>query len=287
MAVRPGGGGLYAAAGIHLWEDDVAYASYTGANFWDYYTEYQNISGISLEGAVPRYKETRLIDLVYNAKGTYDCIEHAKEYTAVPNPDMVDAALMRPLVGSNTRGIHVMGRPFPDTLAELRALADECGAMLGIENESFHLYPESGRLEMLREMAKHVHMFSLSFVELQDLLPEIRDIQDGVELLQSFDTPCFFRAGTHGAYYISGHKPYYSPMVDHFGSVDPTGCGNTSTAAAFWALTKGMEPMEISYIGAVTASYNASFVGLITDFSEEKRAECKKVFEEQIAAAQS
>ncbi len=284
--IRIGGGGIYASSGIRIFEDGVAFAGYSGQDFEQYYGGWARSSGIDCSGVVKKFPHTRLVDLVYNQEGTFSTRDHFPEYR-IPLADMVDAALLRPLVDGSTRGVHILARPVPENLAEIYSLAREKGVRLGTELEVLGLAGRSDNRELLFELCRYLDFFSINLYEAKLMFPGLRDSKDALELLLEFQKPCFFRMGTDGAYLLADGRAYYSPMLDDFGTKDPTGCGNSSTAAAFWALNEGYGPLEASFIGAITASLNASYEGLITEYGPAVRQRCLELAKQQLEKQQN
>ena len=64
--------------------------------------------------------------------------------------------------------------------------------------------------------------------------------------------------------------------------VDPTGCGNISTAAAMWAFFEGYDPLRICIWAAICAGYNALQYGPYPRMDAETRAEAQKLMEELV-----
>ena len=280
-SVQIGGGGVYAATGLRLWDDSVALAVYTGPDFHDYFDEWLRQVDIDASGINEKFQHCRLVDLLYNEYGTFNVRDHWEEYH-VPHCDKIDAALIAPLLSSDTRGVHILGRMLPDTIAELYRLCKTNDTLFSVELEPLRWAGQSGMKELMQELTANMDMFSLNYYEVTQLFPDVRDYKDAVELMQSFMTPCFLRVGTDGAYMLMDGQVVRTTMITELGNTEPTGCGNTSTAAAFWAMTQGYDTVAMSYFGAVTASYNASFQGLMTDTSPAARARCLKVVEKYI-----
>ena len=53
--------------------------------------------------------------------------------------------------------------------------------------------------------------------------------------------------------------------------VDPTGCGNCSTAAAMWAYCEGYDLRQIASIANVAAAYNVQQFGPYPTFNSKTR----------------
>ena len=70
-------------------------------------------------------------------------------------------------------------------------------------------------------------------------------------------------------------------QLDDFGTVDPTGCGNVSTAAVFWALCENRPLEEAGLIGGISAALNASHYGLIPRITPALRQQCSEMLREK------
>ncbi len=53
--------------------------------------------------------------------------------------------------------------------------------------------------------------------------------------------------------------------------MDPTGCGNSSTAAAMWAWIKTENPVMTGILANIVGGYNVSYKGVIDEFTPEMR----------------
>ena len=279
--IRPGGGAPFALTGIRLWDDDAALVVYTGKDFETYYGEWLSKNNIDYSGIVKFTEHTRVIDLIYNEEGTFSFVDmYPDEYAN--NSDKVTRALLEPCIDSSTKGIHILGKGEPDTIADMYSMCREKGIKFGVEYEIFTLFGRDDNVELFRELASYTDYYSLSHYECKNLFKGIRDVNDSIELLESFEKPCFLRAGTDGAYFLIDGQKNFSPLISEFGDVDPTGCGNSSTSAAFWAMCEGYSPLEASYIGAITASVNAGTEGIIQDLTPELRAKCFDILRKHI-----
>ena len=279
--IRLGGGAVFSAEGLRLWDDSVALAVYTGRDFDKWYGEWLRANDIDYSGVVAMTEHTRQVDIIYNKEGTFDTEDHyPDEYSNYA--DKIDRKLLEPLVGSETVGVHILGTTFPDIIGDISKMCREKNVKFGVEFEVFNRFGKSGNHELMKELASYTDYFSINYYEAERLYPGIRDYQDAIEELSSYNVPCFFRVGTDGAYYIYDSKVYYSPLISRFGNVDATGCGNSSTSATFWAMCTGHDPITSSYIGAVTGSLNAGSEGLISKLTPEIRSECISIVKEYV-----
>ena len=92
--------------------------------------------------------------------------------------------------------------------------------------------------------------------------------------IREIGKPCFYRVGPKGAYMLTADEGYFVPSVvlpTRDGDVDPTGCGNSSTAAAMWALVEGKDPLTVCITGNITAGFNAIQYGPHPDLTGRSR----------------
>ena len=69
----------------------------------------------------------------------------------------------------------------------------------------------------------------------------------------------------------------FAPSYITPGEVDPTGCGNASTAAAMTGLVEKRSFEEVGAMAAVAASYNARQYGPMAFMNQERRSEAEKL----------
>lgn len=271
---RLGGGVVYALSGAKIWTDDCIAACYTGQDFDRYYGSWMRENDFSFSGINRKFPHTNSGDVRYDADGLYTCTDNYPEYFHFG--DMPDEALLKPLMGGSCGAVHLLAPGDLENFASLDKYRSKYGIQVGLEMEP--VCRGGAPEDVVQELTdRYLDFFSINFSECKLIYPGIRDEKDALERMQALNCPVFFRMGQKGAYMIVDHKPYFSPLVDDFGTVDPTGCGNSSTAAAFWALCSGYSPIEISYIGAVTAALNASSMGVIPKFEPWMREKCTQL----------
>ena len=278
---RIGGAVIYAAQGLRLWHDNVSVGIYTGKDFFDYYKNWIADNDIDASGVVIRTEHTRRLIINYRENGFFLPVDKYPEEFA-NGEDIVDRALIERMMGPDVYGVHVAMTPIIDNLRDIHRLCRQNGIPFGAEFHVNDFLGKDGYDDLVREAARHTDYFSLNFFETEQLFKGVRDYQDAVELYSSFEVPCFLRVGTDGAYFIYDSKAYYSPMISAFGDKDATGCGNTSTSAAFWAICSGYSPLESSYIGAIAASLNAGTVGVIDRITDEMRDKCRELLKQYV-----
>lgn len=128
------------------------------------------------------------------------------------------------------------------------------------------------RIEQFLSLLPLVDQFSMNLREVAELF-ETKSDEESIDLIRSFSTPCFLRAGSRGSYWIENGVATFVPSVCFIEKeVDAMGCGNCSTAAALVARVEGCSPAEICARANVAAAYNLEQYGPIPAFPESLRA---------------
>lgn len=269
-----GGGAIYAMTGIKLWNGECTLVCYSGKDFSDYYGEWMNENGFSSQGVVGRFEKTNVCELYYLPNGTHTMGEGVSEY-CTGSGDRVDAELLKEYLKgdvSNT-ALHLVTGYIDNVLQYLQPYRKN-GLLVGYEIDPEDTSFPDIRNDIPRICRNYVDFFSISCAELQDIFPEITSIEMAVDYCVSLNIPTFLRAGEEGAYMIQNGEICHSPMISVFGNEDPTGCGNSSTAAAFLAFCEGKSTEEAAMMGAVTAALNAGYKGPINKITPELQKQC-------------
>ena len=255
-----GGGAMFALSALRLWTDDPLLVSYVGQDFDEFFGDWMNANGCSTEGVCRVVDKTPRSHLEYQDNGTYIPRIKPSWYSGArmtPNIQLLQRHLNNDLAG-----VHIVSHSDAVFFEQLDHYRKLYGFRVGFEIGNAFDDPHVS--EMIKEVTdNYVDFFSLSFTEAKEYYPGIRDVQDGVDMCLSLKCPVYFRLGEDGAYMTMNGNAYRFSMIDEFKTVDPTGCGNASTAAAFWALSENKSVEEAGIIAAVTASLNASYSGII------------------------
>lgn len=255
------GGSFYSAAGIKLWRDSLAYVGTAGPDFDEYYGTFYRSNGIETHIAhcLP---STLRYDLIYGADGSWTerCTygeafeEHAKDIGRL-TPEM-----FMPLCDENTRGIYLeasLSAKIANHLPELKALIPNGKLMWEINTED--LFNPDCREAILKRIAQ-VDIYSVN-------LPEARafwgrqTLDEIISEIQTLGIPCFLRLGEEGAGLVTCDSAVFAPPVKVETSVDPTGCGNCSTAAALIGFAEGLPAFDTVMMANISAGFNACQVG--------------------------
>ncbi|MBR2671595.1 MAG: carbohydrate kinase family protein [Oscillospiraceae bacterium] len=283
--VRLGGGAIYALSGYRVWTDSCAFVGYAGCDFFDNYGEWLRNSGINECCVTPAYDYDFRSILTYDENGFYTSSNGEsfrtglnKEHLGRCTPTMECCTPYAEAHKGKIKGWEIHSHVDTVFYQQFKKLARECGFKTGCELVNFGRKSYMEPTETIKEVIRNLDFFSMNLTECKDLIDGVKDLYDAEEFFKEF-TNCsiFLRNGTDGAEMISGGRVYRAGLADDFGQKDSTGCGNSSTAAAFWAVCEGLDPLTAACIGSATAALNVAHEGLITDFSSETVAKCAEI----------
>ena len=274
-----GGGGVYALSALKLWTDNCIPVDYVGTDFFEKYSSWFVENGIILDGMSAVFDETVKTLLYYQEDGRY--IIKWKQGDLGTGRGTVNMQLLKPFLHEGIKGIHLVAHGNIALFSQLNEYRDRLGIKIGYEiNNTNEFYVNAqGFIEEVTK--KYVDFFSVSFGEMCGFFRDVSTIREAIKKCASFGCPIYLRAGIEGGYLINNGICWHIPMTSDFGSKDATGCGNTSTAAVFWALSEGYSEPMAGVIGSVTAGLNASHLGLIDRITGSLREECMALAEKK------
>lgn len=270
-----GGPSPFAYGGIRVWDDSVQMLTGVGADYMDYYGDWIKNNDVCTEGIVTVADKTHNFVLKYNEDGTY---------TANYGMDREEFS----------REIGLMEMR-PRQFEEYTKQAKCCYFFFDCENKVFwdqikpikekygwqmmwEMSGTSARPEMLPRIKQiinelNVEMFSMNWPETKRLFG-CTEREEGIALLKTLGVPfIFLRDGERGSYAIEGDNHWHIPSVRSENSVDPTGCGNTSTGTAMYGYYVTQDPIMACIMANISAGYNAAQYGCIPLFTKEMRQE--------------
>lgn len=278
------GGSFYSAAGIKLWRDDLAYVGTAGPDFDQYYGKFYRDNAISchISSVLPK---TLRYDLTYAPDGSWtERCSYGDAYEVMAQDvGQLRVEMFAPLCDENTRGIYLeasLSARIADHLPELKALLPNGKLMWEINTEDLF---DSARKEAILQRIQQVDIYSVNLHEAtaffgKDTLEEV------VRAIQALGKPCFLRLGEEGAGLITAESAVFAPPVAVEESVDPTGCGNCSTAAALIGFAEGLPAFDTVMMANISAGFNARQVGPWPKADDAVRAEAGRLLAEARAA---
>lgn len=136
-------------------------------------------------------------------------------------------------------------------------------------------------INLIKKYSKFIDVFSINKSECKTLF-ECED-KDFIENLKALDFDLiFYRQGSKGASLISRKQCEFVPSVDKFKLVDPTGAGNSSSAAILVGYCNNKSLCEIGMMGSISAGYVISQNGAPLLSDGVIRKEAKQILIDEI-----
>ena len=256
-----GGCAIYALTGIRTFTKDCVVALKVGEDFDQYYGEWFQKNGLSKDGLVVVDKHTLNSYLVYGEDGAYidrsvwlDDSATTPFHSDVFNHDLDAFAHLYPEVKKCVYAFNDCTKLVP--------YKEQYGfkVMYEVENNA-----GAEDRDTFYKSYEVCDFFSLNRRESFGIFG-VDTIEDALKKLVELEKPCFYRVGHKGSYLTMDGKAWYVPQIQVVPpdqEVDPTGCGNSSSAAATWALLEGYDPTMVCCIANATAGFNVLQYGPI------------------------
>lgn len=245
----PGGAGIYALAGIRLWTPSVAVAGGVSREYIRRHGPWYKRNGISMEGLTVRSSVDAVSTVDYRQEDdrTDEPVMGLWEFRKLdPGMDEIER-----LCKEDTKGIYFfrhLDEEFLDGMARLKRRYG-CRTLWEISEDA--AVPEN--LEKIEGYLKDVDIFSINRHE-ASVLYGTGDMEAICRRMEEYRCAVFFRQGSSGAYMIAGGGTVFCPSVPDLMVTDPTGGGNSSSAAVLYAWCEGYTPAGCGAMGAAAAS---------------------------------
>ncbi|NLL91844.1 MAG: carbohydrate kinase family protein [Ruminococcaceae bacterium] len=275
-----GGPAFFALQGIRLFTKDCKLVSRVGADYRDSYGKWMDLHGITQESVKVFADHCTRHIIEHHADGDYSSTSYFGSENMgflKTHPDEVDSA-----VSSETRGIYFAHSQEKVIWKKLGDIKEKHGYKMMWELEPRVIKED---LEKVMQVISIPEMFSLNSIEASTLWGIPRDNDEDIinELMKLPVEMTLYRVGKRGAYAVTPSTAEFCPMIDISESVDPTGCGNTSTGAAMWAHTEGYDPRMVVIIANIAAGYNALQKGVYPHITDEVMADAVRLAERKCA----
>ena len=270
-----GGAGLYAYAGARLWHPSVGLCCGKGKDFS------KTLNPLFEKHSIPD-------SCMFNV--------HAETPKTIVNYQENGERVETPVYGKDHYELFVAG------IDELKVpLFEAKGAYLFKEAEDFAFWEallslkkeygfsllwelsassaKPSSLGLVESIASQVEILSLNSSEAQALYGE--DEQAVIERLRGLGIPLvFYRRGKQGALMITKDGIVSGPSDFSYALVDPTGAGNSSSAAVLVGFCEKRRPYEIGIMGSIAAGSNISQFGIapLSDQATFDKAEERYVY---------
>lgn len=262
-----GGNGIFCLAGLRLFDKDCGLLAAVGEDFEQYYGEWYDKNSITRATNIIRDPHTMNSVLTYFPNGDYtdvsiwggDTVFHSDNFF------LNDSDLEAHLEG--VKGLYLYSRwkrEFPKAFE----LQKKYGYKIMWEVTTG--IDPSYRVEF-DDYVQKCDIFSLNYSESRVIFGT-DDLPTLIKEIRATGKPCYYRLGTDGAMMVTKDECTFVPMlsvVPKDQEVDATGCGNSSTAAAFWAWCEGKDTLMTNIIGNVAAAYNVAQYGPCPDMNDD------------------
>ena len=195
----------------------------------------------------------------------------------------ITPAMIAACAGPETKGIYIeasLSAKIADGFEEIKALVPQ--ALLLWEINGDDLRDPAGK-EAIEARIAQVDAFSLNFDEACGFFGT-SDPDAILTGLRAYGKPCFFRLGEAGAGLVTADGAVFASAIGLSDSVDPTGCGNCSTAASLIGLAEGYPAERTVLMANLAASYCARQTPPCPKADDAFRAQMEQKLEELLGS---
>lgn len=271
-----GGSGIFGYGGIRVWTDSVSPVLNIASDFYDYYGEWIKENQVDQTHLNLAYDKTFFVDMVYQENGYYESIYTIQE--KIDNAFLYGYTNCRleqiARIAQNHAALYLYYEPINSVFWKgLKKIRDISG--LKVMWEPGFSVCDSGFREIFLKVMNVFgpDMCTLNYFEASALF-ETKDEEKLIQIIEGFNLPFFFfRCGKRGAYALAKGKRFFVPSIDIDGyqSVDPTGCGNASTAGAMYGWVETGNPVIAAIMGNISGGFNVGQFGIIPKFNDAMR----------------
>lgn len=264
----PGGATLFALTGIQLWTDSVLLCGGFGEDYMDHMGDYLLRNHIDRRGFHVRDKRNPLNYMVYKNDGEWESYteygnEHYDHLCCNPREDDLEKWADR------AKGVYCFRGDDEVFFEEMTELRNRHHFKLMWEIKGITAVPE--KLSGIMGILENVDAFSLNRKEAYTLF-QVETDEEAIRMLGKLPVELVvYRIGAAGIYILMKDQVLFAPSYQEYAVVDVTGCGNSSTAAAFYAWCEGMKIEEIAATANVTAGFNLRYQGAMELTKENRR----------------
>lgn len=276
-----GGASIYALSAFLFKTDDVLLIAGCGKDVDKYYGDWFKRNSIDTSALKKKIDRNEYSFIHYNPDGTWTAgSTYGPEFRKTVLPGIrLSMEEITPYL-NQLDAVYFCGF-HPEEIEEIRKIKENHKLTIMWEMPS-NMAKEG--VETVRQYLSVSDIWSLNRPESFELFG-CEDEKVVLRELIKLDIPCFYRVGEKGSYMVMNRKVYFAPSILREDGVDPTGCGNSSTAAALYAFNEGYKADEIAAFANTVASFTVRQYGPYPVFSEEVRAEAQKIFEENLTKA--
>lgn len=273
--IVPGGAGIYALAGIKLWEDDVEILTGIGEDYVHLHGEWYNKNQISMNMMKVKDEHSPYTIIQYFKDGEREEIPryginhfNKLETTAEELRDYLETS----------DGIYIFKNCDSEFWESLLKVQRRSHTKIMWEIAADGAIPSN--IEKIEKILKWVDAFSINITEARSLF-QVENLEEIIDRLQKWDLELvFLRRGAKGAVLISREEVVYVPSQPNVNVVDPTGGGNSSTGGVLCGMVKKCSIQECGIMGCLSAAMCISQHGVPQYITKQMRTRAKQKLKE-------
>lgn len=272
-----GGPAFFALSGIRLWTKSCKLVCQTGADAAETYGVWMERNGLTQESVRFEAEQTTRFTLKYVEGGKFIPTPHfSMEHLGYlkTHPDEIEEACT-----SAVKGIYLAQNTDAVFWEKLGRVKEKYGFKIMWEVEYARIFASSvSRKEFLSKVRYAMlvaDMWSINYNEASDLFNLSQEDDEAIinEIQKLPVELTLFRVGKRGSYAVTPTNAFFCESINPAGpSVDPTGCGNNSTAAAMYAHVSGESPGMVAIMANISSGYNAAQHGPYPLYTDETMA---------------
>jgi sugar/nucleoside kinase (ribokinase family) len=270
-----GGAGVYALAGILSFCPEALVISGVGPDYLKRHGSWYRQNEVSADGLVEREGHTHTTRVTYRANGDrLDEPDIGLEEMRRRDPRPEEIARF---CTGDTRGIYTfkhLDTKYLDALLEIRR-REGCKLLWEIAEDACG--PEN--FPVVKAYLGKFDVFSINKKEAGMLLGVSTFEEAARRFREMKHRWVYLRQGEKGAVLLAEDKVYHFPIVPGLAAVDPTGCGNASSAAVLYACGEGFHPVWAGAMGSVAAAGIIAQFGVPPLYSPETRKQAAALAE--------
>jgi len=281
------GGSVYCVSGLLFWTADITYISKVGPDFSTFYGAWMQSNRVSDHSLIVNLPKTHYSVLQYHSSGRYtEASLYGEEYENYVYPlSRLTAGDIAQHCSVTTKGIYLEVYENESIWNQLGLIRRKTGAPILWEIPSDSVFEPSRRTLTLQRILQ-ASAFSINIPEAAALF-QTSARESLIRQIRALGRPCFLRAGAEGSYWVSEDGVFFAPSLSLGPPVDPTGCGNASTAAALYAYAEELPPAHIPVIGNISAAFTILQYGPFPVASECHRAKACSLLRDSLRKNQN
>lgn len=273
--IVPGGAGIYALAGIKLWEDDVEILTGIGEDYVHLHGEWYKENQISMNMMKVKDEHSPYTIIQYFKDGEREEIPRygLKHFNKLET----SAEELRDYLETSD-GIYIFKNCDSKFWESLLKVQRRSHTKIMWEIAADGAIPSN--IEKIEKILKWVDAFSINITEARSLF-QIEDLEVIINRLQKWNLELvFLRLGAKGAVLISREEVVYVPSQPNVNVVDPTGGGNSSTGGVLCGMVNKYSLKECGIMGCLSAAMCISQHGVPQYITKQMRTRAKQKLKE-------